>query len=50
MWIIHFRRTNPAATRRGFDANVPMLTSARGASRGWYDEAAAPVFFHAAMV
>jgi hypothetical protein len=33
-WITHFRRKNPAATRRGFDANVPILTSARAAPRG----------------
>jgi hypothetical protein len=34
VWKDHFRRRNPAATRRGFDVNVPILTSARAARHG----------------
>jgi len=49
VWKDHFRRTNPAATRRGFDLNVPILTSARAAPCRRYDKAAAPAFFAATL-
>jgi len=48
--MLQLRRKNPAATRHGFDVNVPVLTSARATSRRWYDCAASLVFFAVSFV